>query len=59
MNISDVESKSFVMFHVSDNVWRMQGSYSLKMKMYDAANKELTCIGFDFDIGFASSLADS
>ncbi|PKI42960.1 putative phosphatidylglycerol/phosphatidylinositol transfer protein DDB_G0282179 [Punica granatum] len=35
------------------------GSYSLKMKMYDGNKKELTCIGFDFDIGLASSVADS
>lgn len=37
----------------------MQGSYSLKMKMYDADKIELTCIGFDFEIGFGSSVADS
>lgn len=35
------------------------GSYSLKMKMYDGNNQELTCIGFDFSIGFASSVAES
>ncbi|XWS59359.1 hypothetical protein CRYUN_Cryun08bG0114700 [Craigia yunnanensis] len=35
------------------------GSYSLKMRMYDANKHELTCIGFDFYIGFASSVADS
>ncbi|KAG2683133.1 hypothetical protein I3843_10G019100 [Carya illinoinensis] len=35
------------------------GSYSLKMKMYDADKIELTCIGFDFEIGFGSSVADS
>ncbi|XVF07505.1 hypothetical protein REPUB_Repub06bG0144800 [Reevesia pubescens] len=35
------------------------GSYSLKMQMYDANKHELTCIGFDFSIGFASSVADS
>ncbi|KAK4749906.1 hypothetical protein SAY87_027355 [Trapa incisa] len=35
------------------------GSYSLKMRMYDGNKKELTCIGFDFDIGLASSVADS
>ncbi|KAL6138280.1 hypothetical protein ACLB2K_063563 [Fragaria x ananassa] len=35
------------------------GSYSLKMKMYDANKQELTCITFDFDIGFAASVADS
>ncbi|KAK8672099.1 hypothetical protein V6N13_110473 [Hibiscus sabdariffa] len=34
------------------------GSYSLKMKMLDANKHELTCIGFDFSIGFASSVAD-
>ncbi|KAE8661230.1 putative Glutaredoxin family protein [Hibiscus syriacus] len=34
------------------------GSYSLKMKMLDANKHELTCIGFDFNIGFASSVAD-
>ncbi|KAB2034790.1 hypothetical protein ES319_D04G108100v1 [Gossypium barbadense] len=35
------------------------GLYSLKMKMFDANKRELTCIGFDFSIGFASSVADS
>ncbi|PRQ44194.1 putative ML domain, phosphatidylinositol/phosphatidylglycerol transfer protein [Rosa chinensis] len=35
------------------------GSYSLKMKMYDGNKQELTCIAFDFDIGFAASVADS
>ncbi|KAJ9181277.1 hypothetical protein P3X46_009421 [Hevea brasiliensis] len=35
------------------------GSYSLKMKMYDGKNHELTCIGFDFSIGLASPVADS
>ncbi|KAJ9184591.1 hypothetical protein P3X46_004303 [Hevea brasiliensis] len=35
------------------------GSYSLKMKMYDGKNHELTCIGFDFSIGFASPITDS
>ncbi|KAF3442765.1 hypothetical protein FNV43_RR16682 [Rhamnella rubrinervis] len=35
------------------------GSYSLKMKMYNGSNSELTCITFDFYIGFASSVADS
>ncbi|XP_030531856.1 putative phosphatidylglycerol/phosphatidylinositol transfer protein DDB_G0282179 [Rhodamnia argentea] len=35
------------------------GSYSLKMKMYDGDKRELTCIGFNFDIGFASSVAES
>ncbi|GAV85736.1 E1_DerP2_DerF2 domain-containing protein [Cephalotus follicularis] len=35
------------------------GSYSLTMKIFDANKNELTCIGFNFDIGFASSLADS
>lgn len=41
------------------NVFLAQGSYSLKMKMYDSSNRELTCIGFDFSIGFALSVADS
>ncbi|KAF5750598.1 phosphatidylglycerol/phosphatidylinositol transfer protein [Tripterygium wilfordii] len=35
------------------------GSYSLKMKMYDRNKSELTCIAFDFAIGFASSVAAS
>lgn len=46
----------------SDQVWDMQGSYSLKMRLYDGNKHELTCIAFDFDIGFASSdssVADS
>ncbi|KAI4348863.1 hypothetical protein L6164_009532 [Bauhinia variegata] len=34
------------------------GSYDLKMKMYDGNKHELTCIGFDFSIGFVSSVAD-
>ncbi|XP_038719565.1 putative phosphatidylglycerol/phosphatidylinositol transfer protein DDB_G0282179 [Tripterygium wilfordii] len=29
------------------------GSYSLKMKIYDGNKSELTCIAFDFAIGFA------
>ncbi|KAJ4705420.1 MD-2-related lipid recognition domain-containing protein / ML domain-containing protein [Melia azedarach] len=35
------------------------GSYTLKMKMYDASKHELTCINFDFSIGFGTSVADS
>ncbi|XVF55891.1 hypothetical protein PTKIN_Ptkin06aG0072700 [Pterospermum kingtungense] len=35
------------------------GPYSLKMKMVDSNKNELTCIEFDFSIGFASSVADS
>ncbi|XP_062003672.1 uncharacterized protein LOC133721156 [Rosa rugosa] len=35
------------------------GSYSLKMKMYDGNKQELTCIAFDFDIGFVAPVADS
>ncbi|GAV63877.1 E1_DerP2_DerF2 domain-containing protein, partial [Cephalotus follicularis] len=35
------------------------GSYTLKMKMFDANKNELACIGFNFDIGFASSVTDS
>ncbi|EEF38289.1 putative phosphatidylglycerol/phosphatidylinositol transfer protein DDB_G0282179 [Ricinus communis] len=35
------------------------GSYSLTMKMYDGKKHELTCIAFDFSIGFASSVQDS
>ncbi|XP_022857817.1 putative phosphatidylglycerol/phosphatidylinositol transfer protein DDB_G0282179 [Olea europaea var. sylvestris] len=36
------------------------GSYTLKMTMVDANNKQLTCITFDFSIGFVApeSLAD-
>ncbi|WCJ34166.1 MD-2-related lipid recognition domain-containing protein / ML domain-containing protein [Euphorbia peplus] len=34
------------------------GSYSLTMKMYDDKKAELTCISFDFSIGFGSSVAD-
>lgn len=37
---------------------QLQGWYSLKMKMYDENNNELTCITFDFYIGFGSSVAD-
>ena len=35
------------------------GSYSLKMRMLDEDSHELTCITFDFSIGFISSVADS
>ncbi|KAL5545686.1 hypothetical protein UlMin_005373 [Ulmus minor] len=36
------------------------GSYSLKMKMYDGNQRQLTCITFDFSIGFiAPSVANS
>ncbi|RDX76864.1 putative phosphatidylglycerol/phosphatidylinositol transfer protein, partial [Mucuna pruriens] len=35
------------------------GSYYLKMKMFDENKQELTCIGFGFDIGFISTVADS
>ncbi|KAK4776146.1 hypothetical protein SAY87_024107 [Trapa incisa] len=35
------------------------GSYSLKMKMYDTTGRELTCIGFDFSIGFISTISDN
>ncbi|XP_059646570.1 uncharacterized protein LOC132293212 [Cornus florida] len=31
------------------------GSYSLKMRLQDAHNQQLTCIGFDFSIGFGES----
>ncbi|WVY97857.1 hypothetical protein V8G54_030008 [Vigna mungo] len=34
------------------------GSYTLKMKMIDGNNHELTCITFGFNIGFGSSVAD-
>ena len=37
----------------------LQGSYTLKMKMFDGNKHELTCITFGFDIGFGSSVADS
>lgn len=30
----------------------LQGSYTLQMKMLDGNNNELTCITFDFSIGF-------
>lgn len=40
----------------------MQGSYSLKMTMVDGKKQQLTCITFDFSIGFfaeeALNLAD-
>ncbi|KAK3031424.1 hypothetical protein RJ639_036165, partial [Escallonia herrerae] len=32
-----------------------QGSYSLKMRMVDDKKHQLTCIGFDFSIGFVAS----
>ncbi|GAB2272612.1 hypothetical protein Dimus_007434 [Dionaea muscipula] len=33
------------------------GSYSLKMTIKDDNNNQLSCIGFDFSIGFASSVS--
>ncbi|KAL8129454.1 hypothetical protein V2J09_018609 [Rumex salicifolius] len=33
------------------------GSYSLKMTIVDENKKQLSCIGFDFSIGFATSAA--
>ena len=42
-----------------DHVLHLQGSYTLKMRMYDGKKHELTCITFGFDIGFGSSVADS
>ncbi|XP_074281649.1 MD-2-related lipid-recognition protein ROSY1-like [Silene latifolia] len=33
------------------------GSYTLKMKIVDANNKQLSCVEFDFSIGFGSSVA--
>ncbi|GAB4834150.1 hypothetical protein Ancab_032414 [Ancistrocladus abbreviatus] len=33
------------------------GSYSLKMTVLDENKHQLSCIGFDFSIGFASSVA--
>ncbi|KAK9699242.1 hypothetical protein RND81_08G162200 [Saponaria officinalis] len=38
-------------------VFTPPGSYSLKMKIVDANNKQLSCVGFDFSIGFGSSVA--
>ncbi|KAG2686742.1 hypothetical protein I3843_09G022400 [Carya illinoinensis] len=55
-----VSTGSFVVSHSQELPgFTPPGSYSLKMKMYDANKNELTCIGFDFYIGFASSVADS
>ncbi|KAF7823167.1 putative phosphatidylglycerol/phosphatidylinositol transfer protein [Senna tora] len=34
------------------------GSYTLKMTMENEKNEQLTCINFNFKIGFGSSLAD-
>lgn len=47
------------MFLTDHHVSRLQGSYTLKMKMFDANKQELTCIGFGFNIGFISTVADS
>ncbi|GMY14408.1 putative phosphatidylglycerol/ phosphatidylinositol transfer protein DDB_G0282179 [Fagus crenata] len=55
-----VSTGDFVVAHSQDLPgFTPPGSYSLTMKMYDTDKNELTCIGFDFDIGFASSVADS
>lgn len=37
------------------DIWllcNLQGSYSLKMTMEDGNKKQLSCISFDFSIGF-------
>ncbi|XP_068340951.1 uncharacterized protein [Pyrus communis] len=55
-----VSTGDFVIAHSQDlPEYTPPGSYSLKMRLYDGNNHELTCIAFDFDIGFASSVADS
>ncbi|XP_021771255.1 putative phosphatidylglycerol/phosphatidylinositol transfer protein DDB_G0282179 [Chenopodium quinoa] len=33
------------------------GSYTLKMKILDANKRQLSCVAFDFSIGFGSSMA--
>ncbi|KAF5744929.1 phosphatidylglycerol/phosphatidylinositol transfer protein [Tripterygium wilfordii] len=35
------------------------GSYTLKMRMEDEKNEQLTCISFNFKIGFGSEISDS
>ncbi|CAN6716847.1 hypothetical protein ACFX13_008837 [Malus domestica] len=55
-----VSTGDFVIAHSQDLPgYTPPGSYSLKMRLFDGNNHELTCIAFDFDIGFASSVADS
>ncbi|VVA15356.1 PREDICTED: putative [Prunus dulcis] len=51
-----VSTGDFVIAHSQDLPgYTPPGSYSLKMRLYDGNKHELTCIAFDFDIGFASS----
>uniref|UniRef100_A0A2P2IM14 Putative phosphatidylglycerol/phosphatidylinositol transfer protein DDB_G0282179 n=1 Tax=Rhizophora mucronata TaxID=61149 RepID=A0A2P2IM14_RHIMU len=55
-----VSDGDFVVSHSQDLPgFTPPGSYSLTMKMYDGNKQELTCIAFDFDIGFLSSVANS
>ena len=55
-----VSTGDFVIAHSQDLPgYTPPGSYSLKMRLYDENKHELTCIAFDFDIGFVSSVADS
>ena len=52
----------FLRNYFTDNIWSLQGSYTLKMRMLDGDKQELTCITFDFSIGFLSetdTVADS
>jgi len=51
-----VSTGDFLISHSQDlPSFTPPGSYSLKMRLADASNHQLTCIGFDFSVGFGES----
>ncbi|KAK9279008.1 hypothetical protein L1049_012683 [Liquidambar formosana] len=46
-------------FHMTDSTSFIQGKYTLKMKMEDENGHQLTCITFNFNIGFRSLVSDN
>ncbi|XP_072952346.1 MD-2-related lipid-recognition protein ROSY1-like [Typha angustifolia] len=55
-----VSSGDFVLAHQQTlPSFTPPGSYTITMKMLGEDGKQLTCITFDFSIGFISSVADS
>ncbi|KAI4322494.1 hypothetical protein L6164_022184 [Bauhinia variegata] len=54
-----VASGNFVLSHTQTlPSFTPPGSYTLKMKMEDDKKEQLTCISFNFKIGFGSSVSD-
>ncbi|KAI4334159.1 hypothetical protein L6164_018883 [Bauhinia variegata] len=54
-----VASGKFVLSHTQTlPSYTPPGSYTLTMKMEDEKNEQLTCISFNFKIGFGSSVSD-